>query len=66
MKEYLPSIIRYGKNVNCVLFLKKCLLISILTESVSIFSLLLYYYYSSVVHIPQSCFDGISQQFVLL
>ena len=64
MKEYLPSIIRYGKNVNCVLLLKKCLLISILTESVSIFSLLLYY--SSVVHIPQSCFDGISQQFVLL
>lgn len=64
MKEYLPSIIRYVKNVNCVLFLKKCLLICILTESVSIFSLLLYY--SSVVHIPQSCCDGISQQFVLL
>ena len=41
MKEYLPSIIRYGKNVNCVLFLKKCLLISILTESVSVYSLLL-------------------------
>ena len=37
MKEYLPSIIRYVKNVNCVLFLKKCLLICILTESVSIF-----------------------------